>query len=95
MLIIISPSKTLDFDTPVSFQSFTQPEFAKEAAVLIKPLRKLSVDQLMNLMGISPKLARLNQERYYYGDLNLQLKHPVRLSLHFGEMFILAWMRIP
>ena len=65
MLIVISPSKTLDFDTPVSFQSYTQPEFVKEAPVLIKPLRKLSVDQLMNLMEISPKLARLNQERYY------------------------------
>ena len=65
MLIVISPSKTLDFDTPVPFQSYTQPEFVKEASVLIKPLRKLNIDQLMNLMEISPKLARLNQERYY------------------------------
>jgi len=65
MLIVISPSKTLDFEKSISNQSYTQPEFVKEASVLIKPLRKLSVDQLMDLMGISPNLAQLNQERYF------------------------------
>ncbi len=65
MLIVISPSKTLEFDKPIISLPHTQPEFAKEASVLIKPLRKLSVDQLMSLMGISPNLARLNQERYF------------------------------
>jgi len=65
MLIVISPSKTLDFEKPISNQPYTKPAFVKEASILIKPLRKLSVDQLMNLMGISPKLAQLNQERYF------------------------------
>ena len=66
MLIVISPSKTLDFEKSITDQSYTQPEFVKEALVLIKPLRKLSVDQLMDLMGISPKLAQLNQEWYFF-----------------------------
>lgn len=65
MLIVISPSKTLDFEKPITNQLYTQPGFVKEASILIKPLRKLSVDQLMDLMGISPKLAQLNQERYF------------------------------
>ena len=65
MLIVISPSKTLEFEKPVKNIASTLPEFVKEASVLIKPLRKLSVDQLMNLMDISPKLAQLNQERYF------------------------------
>ena len=65
MLIVISPSKTLDFTKSIDIQEYTQTEFVKEASVLIKPLRKLSVDQLMELMGISPKLAQLNQERFY------------------------------
>jgi len=65
MLIVISPSKTLDFEKPITNQSYTQPEFVKEASLLIKPLRKLSVDQLIELLGISPKLAQLNQERYF------------------------------
>ncbi|HEY3390518.1 MAG TPA: peroxide stress protein YaaA [Prolixibacteraceae bacterium] len=65
MLVVISPSKTLDFEKPIANQAYTQPEFVKEASVLIKPLRKLSVDKLMQLMDISSKLAQLNQERYY------------------------------
>jgi len=65
MLIVISPSKTLDFEKQITNQSYTLPDFVKEASVLIKPLRKLSVDQLMDLMGISPKLAQLNQERHF------------------------------
>ena len=65
MLIVISPSKTLDFAKPVVCTKNTRPEFVKEAELLIKQLRKLSVDQIINLMGISPKLAQLNQERYY------------------------------
>ena len=65
MVILISPSKTLDFVKPINNLPFTQPEFVKEASILIKPLRKLSVDQLMSLMDISPKLAQLNQERFF------------------------------
>ena len=65
MLIVISPSKKLDYEKQVPDHAFDQPEFIKEASVLIKPLRKLSVDGLMNLMDISPKLAQLNQERFY------------------------------
>jgi len=65
MLIVISPSKTLDFEKQIASQAHTQPWFVKEASILIKPLRKLSVDQLIDLMGISPKLAQLNQERYF------------------------------
>lgn len=65
MLIVISPSKTLDFEKPITNKLCTQPEFVKEASVLIKPLRKLSVDQLIGLMNISSNLARLNQERFY------------------------------
>lgn len=65
MLIVISPSKTLDFENPVNNQLFSYPDYIKEASMLIKPLRKLSVDRLMELMDISPKLAHLNQERYF------------------------------
>lgn len=65
MLIVISPSKTLNFANPIADHQYSQPEFIKEASTLIKPLRKLSVDQLIDLMGISPKLAQLNQERYF------------------------------
>ena len=65
MLIVISPSKTIDFDKPIRDLQHTHPGFVKEASELIKPLRKLSVDQLIDLMDISHKLAQLNQDRFY------------------------------
>ena len=47
MIIVISPSKTLDFDKPLNSMLSTQPEFVKEASTIIRPLRKLSVKQLI------------------------------------------------
>jgi uncharacterized protein len=64
MLIVISPSKTLDFESSKFVAEFTQPEFVKEAGELIKQLRKLPAIRLQKLMQISPKLAELNRERF-------------------------------
>jgi cytoplasmic iron level regulating protein YaaA (DUF328/UPF0246 family) len=64
MLIVISPSKTLDFESSKLVADSTQPEFVKEAGELIKHLRKLTASRLQELMDISPKLAELNRERF-------------------------------
>lgn len=65
MLIVVSPSKTLEFKGSIPNLEFTQPLFVKEADQLVKPLRKLSIDQLMSLMDVSTKLAQLTQERFF------------------------------
>mgnify|MGYP006353235927 CR=1 FL=1 len=41
MLLIVSPAKTLDFDSPVSGHVVTRPEFTRDAARLIDGLREL------------------------------------------------------
>ena len=64
MLIVVSPAKTLDYDTPPVTRTHTQPDFLEQSAKLIKQLRKLSPDQLASLMKISDKLAQLNVARY-------------------------------
>lgn len=64
MLAVISPAKTLDFETPATTKKFTVPEFSTESAKLIKRLRQLAPQDIANLMGISSKLADLNYERY-------------------------------
>lgn len=64
MLILISPAKTLDFDTPVKTRTATQPEFLAQAETLVSELRPLTPDRLSALMHISDKLATLNFERY-------------------------------
>lgn len=64
MLVILSPSKTMDFESASPASITSQPAFAKEAAELIRHLKKLSVSQLEDLMKISTKLAWLNQKRF-------------------------------
>ncbi|UTF58952.1 peroxide stress protein YaaA [Gilvimarinus sp. DA14] len=65
MLILISPAKTLDFDTPAVTDKFTQPDFLKDSRALIKELRELSPADVSGLMKISDKLGVLNFDRYH------------------------------
>ncbi len=64
MLIVISPAKTLDFDTPPPVRKCTTPVFLDAAQELVNRLKKLSANDLSKLMGISAKLAELNHRRY-------------------------------
>lgn len=64
MLIVISPAKTLDFETPSTTKKTTEPDFLDQSAALIKTLRQLSPADISGLMGISDKLGLLNFDRY-------------------------------
>ena len=64
MLILVSPAKTLDFETPTNVRTATQPVFLDESALLIDELQKLSAKKLSTLMSISPKLGELNKQRF-------------------------------
>ena len=67
MLFLLSPAKTLDYDTPVPkpvLRRVTEPLFADRAAQLITTLRTRSPAQVAALMGLSDKLAQLNVQRY-------------------------------
>ena len=64
MLIVLSPAKSLDYKTPAKVKTPTLPEFASESAKLISDLKKLSPQEVANLMGLSDQLAVLNVGRY-------------------------------
>jgi cytoplasmic iron level regulating protein YaaA (DUF328/UPF0246 family) len=64
MLIVLSPAKTLDYDTPPTTDIHTLPEFVPHSAELIDTLRPLSPAQIGSMMGISDTLAALNATRY-------------------------------
>ena len=64
MLILISPAKTLDFETPPPIADFTQPDFLKQSRQLITELRALSPQAIASLMSISDKLGVLNYDRF-------------------------------
>ncbi len=64
MLTVISPAKTLDYETAVKIKKHTQPLFADRSAELIDILAEYSPKRLSKLMGVSDKLAELNVNRY-------------------------------
>jgi cytoplasmic iron level regulating protein YaaA (DUF328/UPF0246 family) len=67
MLFLLSPAKTLDYDTPTPAalrRKATEPLFADRAAELIAVLRRQSPAQVAALMDLSDKLAQLNVDRY-------------------------------
>ncbi len=64
MIIVISPAKALDYETPPSIPDFTQPAFLDHAAELIGILRQRSPAQVAALMSLSDPLASLNVARY-------------------------------
>lgn len=64
MLMVISPAKTLDYETPAATPRFTQPQFLEPAQELIGQLRQMSPQQIGELMHLSDKLAALNVARY-------------------------------
>ena len=67
MLILISPAKTLDYETPVPAavaRKVTEPLFIEAASELIAVMRKKKPAQVARLMELSDKLAQLNVGRY-------------------------------
>lgn len=64
MLTIISPAKTLDYESELATRRYTQPELLDKSSQLISIAKKLSPAEIASLMGISDKLAHLNAERF-------------------------------
>ena len=64
MLILISPSKTLDYSSPATIMGKSYPEHIRQSQKLATILKKQSPRDLANLMDISPKLAELNAMRF-------------------------------
>lgn len=64
MLIVISPAKKLDYETPSITSVFTTPDYMGDSKQLIQRLRDYSALDLAELMHLSMKLAELNFDRY-------------------------------
>ncbi|MES2879478.1 MAG: peroxide stress protein YaaA [Pseudomonadota bacterium] len=64
MLFLLSPAKSLDFETPAPEVPHTQPLFVKQSTELIELLREKSPQEIAVLMSLSDTLSGLNVARY-------------------------------
>jgi len=89
MKIIISPAKSLDFETQLPTKKFTESVFLDKAATINKILKKKSPKQLSELMSISEKLAELNYTRNQEWNLPFSSKNARPAVYAFnGDVYI-------
>lgn len=88
MLIVLSPAKTLDYDTPPTTAERSLPAFADHAAQLVDILRGYSPAELAQLMGVSDALAVLNVTRYAGWSPKFTTKNAKQAVLAFnGDVY--------
>ena len=64
MLILVSPAKTLDYESDIRIDDFSIASHLSDSEILIKEIQKKNPEDLSSLMGLSEKLSILNFERY-------------------------------
>jgi cytoplasmic iron level regulating protein YaaA (DUF328/UPF0246 family) len=88
MLILISPAKTLDYESPLATTAHTQPELLEKSQELVDVCRELTAQDLSDLMAISPRLAELNQQRFCNWEPIFNLKNARQAILAFkGDVY--------
>lgn len=88
MLFLLSPAKSLDYDTPAGDVPHTQPLFVKQSAELIQLLRGYTPPQISELMDLSDALAGLNVARYQAWSPRFSAKNSKQAVLAFnGDVY--------
>lgn len=64
MLSVLSPAKSLDYESKLATKKFSQPVLLDQAAALVAVMMTKSPADLQSMMGISNDLAELNVERF-------------------------------
>ncbi len=88
MLFLLSPAKSLDYETPLQGQPHTAPQFVAQSKALIDVLRTQTPLQIAQLMDLSDKLAALNVARYQAWSSRATPKNARQAALAFdGDVY--------
>ena len=88
MLSVLSPAKTLDYESPPTTRKATQPLFIDDAASLIGHAQKLDPEDIQALMGVSANIAALNHERFMNWQPHFSLENAKQALLAFkGDVY--------
>ena len=89
MKIVISPAKSLNFETQVPVKEYTQGVFLTEAAKINSVLKKQSPKKIGELMSISPNLSELNWQRNQEWSLPFDVNNARQALFAFsGEVYV-------
>ncbi|MBT3175182.1 MAG: peroxide stress protein YaaA [Lentimicrobiaceae bacterium] len=75
MIIILSPSKTINQNLSIEYKNCSLPVFLSQSQELVKNLKTLTVPELGKLMNVSSKLAELTYDRYQFWSFNHTYKN--------------------
>ena len=88
MLYLLSPAKSLDYETPAGDVPHTLPQFLSQSAQLIEVLRPKSPKQIAELMDLSDALSALNVARYEVWSPKFTAKNSKQAVLAFnGDVY--------
>lgn len=88
MIIVLSPAKSLDYESELPTTTHTTPSFLDESQQLIEQLRKLTPPDIESLMKISPKLADLNFGRFLNWQQPFDLENARQAAFAFtGDVY--------
>ncbi len=88
MLFLLSPAKSLDFESPLGAQAHSAPLFAGQSKVLIDVLRGYTPVQIAQLMDLSDTLSGLNVARYQAWSTRATPKNARQALLAFnGDVY--------
>ncbi|WP_040481760.1 peroxide stress protein YaaA [Luminiphilus syltensis] len=88
MLTLLSPAKTLDFETTPTTRRKTLPQFLDQAEQLVEDARALDPAQIRELMGVSESIASLNHERFMNWNREFSLDNAKQAVLAFrGDVY--------
>lgn len=89
MLIVISPAKNLDYETPLPTGKSTKAQMLEHSAELITDLKKLAPQDVSKLMHISDKLGTLNYDRFQEWSLPFTKSNARPAVLAFnGDVYV-------
>jgi len=89
MLIVISPAKTLDFESAPVTSVYTMPDMLEQSEKLMGKLKKLTPKQISKLMGISGSLGELNFQRFQSWSLPFTTENAKQAVLAFnGDVYV-------
>ena len=88
MLFLLSPAKSLDYDSPITSREHSLPAFVAQSAELIDVLQTLTPGQVAELMDLSEALAKLNVQRYAAWSPKFTAKNSRQAVLAFdGDVY--------